>query len=323
MLVRAIGSFWIAFLVFPAFAFASCGSEHCPIDLGMLWERSVLTFDLSQQYIDQDQPRVGRHDVAVGAIPSPEDEIRTVNRITTARAIYQPSARWTFSAGLPFVSRFHEHVHNEVGNPPELQRWSFHGIGDLEVQGSRNFAGAEGSGQRSHLMAGFRAPTGARHVDEFDGEEPEPPARPGTGAWSALAGAGTQWSLGVRMPGGAHGSMPLRLGILGRANGRGTERYRIGSELQSNVGIAYPIARPLEVLLSGDFRVRAKDDVGDTDAEAGNTGGTWGFFSPGLRVEAGKTAFTGIVQLPVYQRVNGINLVSDFNLYFGVTHQAF
>jgi hypothetical protein len=309
-------------LGFPSLALASCGSEHCPIDLGMLWEHSSLVFDLSQQYIDQDQPRVGTHDAVVGAIPSPEDEIRTVNRITTARAIYQPSPRWTVTAGLPYVSRFHEHVHNEPGNPPELQRWSFAGVGDLEAQASRNFGG-EGGGRRSHLMAGFKAPTGVRHVDEFDGEEPEPPARPGTGAWSALVGGGTQWSVPVRMPGGAHAAMPLRLGILGRANGRGTERYRIGSELQSNLGLSYPITRSVEVLLSGDFRIRAKDDVGSTDAEAGNTGGTWGYASPGLRVEIGKTAFTGVLQLPVYQRVNGINLVSSANLYFAVTQAVF
>ena len=46
--------------------------------------------------------------------------------------------------------------------------------------------------------------------------------------------------------------------------------------------------------------------------------------SPGVRVQVmAKTALYGIVQLPVYQRVNGINLVSDFNLYLGVTHAAF
>ena len=95
------------------------------------------------------------------------------------------------------------------------------------------------------------------------------------------------------------------------------------SELQSNLGLSYPVARSLELLLSGDFRVRAKDDPGDTDAEAGHTGGTWAYVSPGIRVSAAKTAFYGVVQLPVYQRVNGINLVSDFNLYLGVTRAAF
>ncbi len=312
---------WIALV--PASAFASCGSEHCPIDMGMLWQESMLSFDLSQQYIDQNHPRVGAHDAAVGALPSGEDEVRTLSRITTAHAMYQPAGGWTLAATLPFVSRYHEHIHNSGGSS-ERQRWSFTGVGDLEAQGSRTFgSGAEGS-VRCHVTAGFKAPTGLRHVETFQGDEPEPPARPGNGAWGAIAGAGAQWALPTRMPGGAYGLMPVRISVLGRANGRGTERYRVGSELQTNLGVSYPVTRSVEALLSGDFRVRGKDDVGSTDAEPGHTGGTWAFVSPGLRVSpVARTAFYGIVQLPVYQRVNGINLVSDFNLYMGVTRAAF
>ena len=312
-----------ALALVPSGARASCGSEHCPIDLGMSWERSLLTFDLSQQYIDQDHPRVGTHDAAVGAIPGPEDEVRTVNRITTARAIYQPNESWTIAGSLPFVNRYHEHIHNQPGNPPERMRWSYQGVGDLEALVSRNFARGEERATRYHVEAGFKAPTGVRRVEEFNGQEPEPPARPGNGAWGAIAGVGALWSLTAKMPGGAYGAMPVRLGLMGRANGRGTERYRVGSELQSDLGLSYPVTRSLEALLSGDVRLRAKDDVGNTDAEAGHTGGTWAFVSPGIRVHAmGKTAFYGVVQLPVYQRVNGINLVSDFNLYLGVSRAA-
>ena len=310
--------------ILPAAALASCGSEHCPIDMGMLWQESMLTFDLSQQYIDQNQPQVGTHAAAVGAIPAGEDEVRTLSRITSAHVMYQPAGGWTLGATLPFVSRYHEHIHNVAGNPPELQRWSFTGVGDLEAQGSRAFGSGAGGAARYHVTAGFKAPTGLKHVATFHGDEPEPPARPGNGAWGAIAGAGAQWSLSTKMLGGAYGAMPIRLSVLGRANARGTERYRVGSELQTNLGVSYPLVRSVEMLLSGDLRVRAKDDVGDTDAEPGHTGGTWAFVSPGLRVSPmPKTAFYGIVQLPVYQRVNGINLVSDFNLYLGVTRAAF
>lgn len=312
----------VSLALFPVRANASCGSEHCPIDLGMLWEQSRLSFDLSQQYIDQNQPRVGTHDAAVGAIPGEENEVRTVSRVTTARVMYQPGGNWSVVASLPFVSRYHEHIHDEAGTP-ELQRWNYTGIGDMEGQVSRIFTrGGEGAA-RYHVTGGIKAPTGVRHVEEFDGHEPEPPARPGNGAWGAIAGVGAQWSLTTKMLGGAYGAIPVRLSLMGHANGHGTERYRVGSELQSNLGVSYPVARSFELLLSGDFRVRAKDDPGDTDADAGHTGGTWAFVSPGIRVSAAKTAFYGVVQLPVYQRVNGINLVSDFNLYLGVSRAAF
>jgi hypothetical protein len=307
----------------PVGAFASCGSEHCPIDLGMLWERSQLTFDLTQQYIDQNQPRVGTHDAAVGAIPAEEDEVRTLSRITTARATYQPSERWSIVASLPFVSRYHEHFHTHSGGTPELQRWSFTGVGDLETTVSRTFAGGGENAVRFHVTAGAKAPTGVQHVEEFDGHEPEPPARPGNGAWGAIAGAGAQWNVASKMLGGDHVAVPVRLSVLGHTSARGTERYRVGSELQTNLGLSYPVTRSIEMLLSGDFRVRAKDDPGDTDADPGHTGGSWAYVSPGIRVNAlGKTAFYGVVQLPVYQRVNGINLVSDFNLYLGISRVA-
>ena len=254
MFRHAVG-FIAALALLPSTAFASCGSEHCPIDMGMLWERSLLTFDLSQQYIDQSQPRAGTQDVAVGEIPGPEDEVRTVNRITTAHAMYQPDDHWALGVSLPFVSRYHEHIHNEPGNPPERMRWNFQGVGDMEAMVSRSFASGEEKSTRVHLSAGFKAPTGVRHVEEFNGEEPEPPARPGTGAWGAIAGAGSQWSLTAKMPTGAYGTMPIRLNVIGRANGRGTERYRVGRELQANLGTSYPVTRSAEILLSGDFRV--------------------------------------------------------------------
>ncbi len=315
--------FIAALALSPAVALASCGSDHCPIDPGLLWEHSLLTFDLTEQYIDQNQPRAGTKDVAVGTIPSGEDEVRTVSRITTARAVYQPSESWSIVASLPYVGRYHEHVHNVAGNSPELQRWNYSGVGDLDVDVSRTFKGGGESSTRYHLTAGVKAPTGMRHVEEFDGDEPEPPARPGNGAWAAIAGAGAQWSIQAKMPGGAYGAIPVRLSVLGHASGRGTERYKVGAELQTNLGMSYPLTRSIEMLLSGDFRVRAEDDPGDTDAEAGHTGGTAAFVSPGVRVTvAEKTAFYGIVQVPVYQRVNGINLVSDFNLYVGVTRAA-
>ena len=156
MFCRAF-SILVALALIPMGAFASCGSEHCPIDMGMLWEESMLSFDLSQQYIDQNQPRVGTHNATVGQIPSAEDEVRTVSRVTSAHVMYQPAGGWTLSATLPFVNRYHEHIRNGGGSP-ELQRWNFTGVGDLEAQGSRTFgSGAEGS-IRYHVTAGFKAP---------------------------------------------------------------------------------------------------------------------------------------------------------------------
>ncbi|HEU5249951.1 MAG TPA: hypothetical protein VFW15_08185, partial [Thermoanaerobaculia bacterium] len=66
-----------------------------------------------------------------------------------------------------------------------------------------------------------------------------------------------------------------------------------------------------------DFR--GKDDVGRTDEDPDHTGRTSVYLSPGVRVGLpGVLAAYWIVQVPVYQRVNGIQLASKYNLLGGV-----
>jgi len=300
----------------PLAAIASCGSENCPLDRVSFWDESRLSLELTEQYIDQDQPRVGTHDAVVGAIPAHHDEVRTVNRITAARAAYRPSRSWTFSAALPFVNRTHEHIHNHMG-VPEYQRWNYAHVGDLEALAVRRFAAGPEAKRAFFLTAGFKAPTGVTEVEEVDGDQPEPSARPGTGSWDVLAGLGAEWTL--RGP-GAGREMPIRAGVNGRWNGRGTENYQVGAELTGYLGTEVAVTSAASVLLQTNLRIKAKDDVGDFFAEAGNTGGTAVYVSPGVKFAIGRQlSLYGLVQLPVYQRVNGIQIVSDSNLYFGVS----
>lgn len=80
------------------------------------------------------------------------------------------------------------------------------------------------------------------------------------------------------------------------------------------------MAGPVAALLQTNLRVRGKDDVGSTDEEAGHTGGTSWFLSPGVRVAvAPQTSIYGLFQVPVYQRVNGIQLTAKANLYVGIS----
>jgi len=307
---------WILLSAFPAaHAAASCGAENCPLDQPARWDEASLNFEVSQQYIDQDQPRIGTEDAVVGQISSHEDEVRTVNRITLGRASYSWSPAWTASVSLPYVDRTHEHIHNHLGEP-EYLRWNYHGIGDLETVVTRRMGMA---GARGFVTAGVKAPTGLRNVEEIDGDQPEPTARPGTGSWDFMGGLGAEWRLHV-MAFHDRGGMPLRASVNGRWNTRGTERYRVGSEFTAHIATEAPVVSWGTLLLQTNLRVHAKDDVGETDAEAGNTGGTALYVSPGLRVGGRGTFLYGLVQIPVYQRVNGIQLVSDTNLYVGVTH---
>ena len=305
-------------LALPAAALASCGAENCPLDHASRWSETPFNLEISYQYIDQNQPRAGTENVAVGTIPRDHDEIRTVNRATTARASYRFGGAWSVGAALPYIERFHAHNRNDPGGT-EYERWDYSGIGDLELSGFRSFGGGNGR-SRYFATAGVKTPTGVTEVKNAAGEQPEPAARPGSGSWDFLAGAGAEWRVGGRRAGEEAGSIPFRLSVTGRLNGRGTEEYRIGSQVQIHLASELPLGGTFALLGQGNFRVKGKDDVGATGLDEEDTGGSWLYLSPGLRVSTGDhSSVYGLVQVPVYQRVNGIQLVSDVNLYFGVT----
>lgn len=297
---------------------ASCGSESCPLDHASRWSEAKLTYEVSYQYIDQDQPRAGTEDTSVGSIPREEDEVRTVNRVTTARASYRPAEGWSFGASLPLVDRYHAHIRHE-GTESIEERWNYSGLGDLEVAALHSFSGGE-SAHRFFASAGVKAPTGDTNVADESGEQPEPSARPGTGSWDFLAGLGAEWRLTGPGSGEAERTIPVRLSLTGRWNGRGTEDYRVGSQVQVHAATEYPLARKVALLAQANFRVKAKDDVGSSGEDEEDTGGTVLYLSPGARLALSPGAsLYGLVQVPVYQRVNGIQLVSDSNIYLGIT----
>jgi Putative MetA-pathway of phenol degradation len=301
----------------PTSCFASCGSESCPLDHASRWSERPFTFELSYQYLDQDQPRIGTYDTDVGAIPRHHDEVRTLNRITTARAGLRRGA-WSLGASLPFVDRYHAHIHNHNGEQI-LDEWNYSGLGDLEVVGLRSFgpnANRFLGALRTFVSAGVKMPTGDTSVPNENGDQPEPAARPGTGSWDVMAGLGLEWSPGSIF----EHNVPVRLSVNGRWNGYGTEDYRIGPELQVHVGTEYPLSSRVALLGQANFRARGKDDVAGSGVEEDDTGGSLLYLSPGARYTVSpRASIYGLVQLPAYQRVNGIQVVSEANLYVGVT----
>ena len=295
---------------------ASCGSATCPIDPQSLNLPAAghFSFDLSFQYIDQDQIRQGTREVSrssVAFLPG-EVELRTVNRIETLSANYAASRDWIFSAAIPYVSRYHEHL-----DDGDLQRWRLDGIGDVALSARYRFAG------NFWGSAAVKLPSGSRTRTNDEGTEAEPTISPGTGSTdvtlgltylsSALVPSLTQSFMGNT------GAMPYFVGATVRKNGRGTAQYRAGDELQINAGVNYPLFEKLQLLLQTNARFRGKDDVGETDAERDHTGGSFVYVSPGIRAALSyETALYGYVQVPVYQRVNGTNITSRFNFFGGI-----
>ena len=294
------------FLAAPAFA--SCGSSSCPIDLHNLLGADVghLVVDLSFQYIDQEHIRGF-------ALSEPHEEIRTINRIANLQFSYAPTSRFRSSVIAPFVSRSHEHLELATN---DRERWSFSNFGDVAVQGRWRAA------QHVWLLGGVKLPTGARHeMDVTGSEEAEVTMQPGTGSTDVTVGAtyenGFIRDTALEGPLGHATTIPYFASITYRANGRGTHDYRRGNETQISVGTQYPLRDGLDLLLQGNARLLEKDEVGSTEENPDLTGGRFFYVSPGLRLGMAYA----YVQVPIYQHVNGRQLVARVNYLIGIQHR--
>lgn len=297
-------------LFYAAAASASCGSSSCPIDLHALGlaDNSRLTLDLSFQFINQD--RLRRQG---GEFEIEHDELRTVNRLTTLLLMARVAPRLQLGLTAPWVSRTHEHIDR---GSTDVEQWRFGALGDVALQARYHAT------QSLWLTAGVKLPTGARH--ETNGqEEAEVTIQPGTGSTDVIVGAtwqgGVLHDTAVGGPLGNTALIPLFASASYRLNGRGTHEYRRGNELLVSAGSEYPISSALHAIGQVNLRHSAKDDVGLTEENPALTGGTYLYLSPGLRLLAGAgTSLYGYVQIPVLQRVNGVQLVSRANYLVGV-----
>lgn len=317
-----------------------------------------ILLDGSWEYIDQDQPRVGSHRAKVGERSSPgHDEVETINRRYRLLGEYGVTHRWTVGFLLPIVHNNHRHIdldtHEEAGESrarsPQasggtsddgdddhhgpggeeeggtLETWSFTGVGDVQVWARYLvIAPADPSGRSLSLGAGLKLPTGRTGVRNDDGELAEMTLQPGTGSVDPLLMASFVQPLNLRAADGRYVWMPVFGGLHVRIPGSdGRFGYRAGTDLVATVGTTYSLLPRVDLLGQINFRWRDRDDVGDAPGvPEENTGGESLFVSPGVRVGVmeGLAAYV-FLPVPVYQRVNGIQLTAEWNLQVGVQYR--
>jgi hypothetical protein len=316
------GALFLLFSFTAGSAIASCGSSSCPIDLHalQLGDAGSFSLDLSFQYIDQDQPRIGSRRAHVGEIASDHDEIRTINRLTTLQLSYAMNDRFQIALAVPYVSRSHEHFDEETA---QIERWHFGNAGDATLQARLRLFSNEPTHSSIWLTGGAKFATGSRRETGTGGGDAEVTITPGTGSTDALLGityqSGFLRDTKLEGPMGHATLIPLFIAINSRINGRGTSDYRRGNEVQLNAGTEYPLTESLHLLGQLNGRIASKDDVGATDENRDLTGGRYVYLSPGLRVAMShRTSIYGFVQFPIYQRVNGIQLTSKANYVAGI-----
>lgn len=299
---------------------ASCGSASCPLDLNAL-NRPVaghFAAELSFEYIDQDQPRIGTRAVAVGALPAEHDQVRTINRSTSLVLRYAASDRLLFSATVPYVSHYHLRLQ---GGVPES--WNLSGIGDTTLQVRGRIAEFDPV-HRTALwgFAGVKLPTGASDRTNANGDVGELPIQPGTGSTDTIVGlafeSGVLHETAMQGPMGSVTLIPMFASIQYRRNTTDAQNYRVGNEIQLNGGTVVPLRDHLQLILQANAKLRSRDVSPDPEDHL-LTGGRYLFVSPGVRFDGGHgAAWYAMLQVPVYQHVNGIQLTAKRNLVTGV-----
>lgn len=297
-------------------AHASCGAAFCSVnsewaaDTGSAQTGSV--FDLRYEFIHQDQPRTDTRNVGVGQLSRDHDEVSTANRNLLATYSHAFGNGWGLSVVAPVVDRDHFHLHNGPdGQEPE--RWKFTALGDVRVLGRFQRPVGSDFSRPSSMGAifGIKLPTGQTGLANAAGEVAERTLQPGTGTTDAILGLTFQQSLpksDLSWFGQTQVQFPLN----------SHEGYRPGAQWGIDLGVRYALLPRMALLVQANALAKQRDS--GPAAEPEDSGGRFLSISPGLawNVTDRIQVYT-FLQKPVYQRVNGVQLVASKAIVVGMS----
>ncbi|MCA1979224.1 MAG: hypothetical protein LDL19_08300 [Thiobacillus sp.] len=295
-------------------AHASCGAAFCSSSNDWL----TLTQDVAAgwrawmqaEYIKQDQLRRGTEKLSPGQVASHHEEVKTLNRNALFGLEFGFMPEWSASLVLPVSNREHLHIHHHHGTPiPET--WQYDQIGDARVT-LRYQPATRATGNTSwSVQGGLKLPTGRTDVRNADGDEAERSVQPGTGTTDLLLGGGIARRLDA-LPGTLFANLTLQAPL--DENGG----YRPGGRAGLQAGWLLPVQGRLDLILQGNVLHLMRDR--GIHAEPEDSGRTEVALVPGLAYAwSRQVSVYGQLELPVYQRVNGIQLAHDYALSLGLS----
>jgi hypothetical protein len=296
-----------------AFACSSCGCT-----LSSDWASQGLSasagwhIDLRHDYFNQDELRsgIGRVNRASISLPS-EQEIqqKTVNRNTTLTLDHGFNADWGVTLQLPYFDRYHTTV---AEGDTDISTSRSSSIGDVRVVGRyQGFSPARDWG----VQFGLKLPTGRTDVNFSGGPQAGQPLdsglQPGTGSTDLLIGVFRFGAINESFDYFAQALLQLPL------NSKAAFKPGIGANLSA--GVRYLTDSRVTPQLQLNMRTERRESGASADVE--NSGATLAYLSPGATVALTHDAQVyGFVQLPVYQRVNGLQLEPRYSVSVGLRY---
>jgi hypothetical protein len=298
-----------------AWACSSCG---CTLSSDWasqgLYASSGLSLDLRHDFFNQDDLRSGTHRVDRGSITLPADqEIQrnTANHFTTLTLDYAVSENWAVALQLPYLLRTHGTV---AEGDAELSTSRSSGLGDVRVMARLQGLPAE---REWGLQFGLKLPTGRTNVNFASGPQAgqalDRGLQPGTGSTDLLLGAYRFGSLAPSVDYFAQALLQLPL--------HGKDEFKPGAGLNLSLGLRYVGSGPVVPQLQLNLRSERRES--GANADVANAGSTLAYLSPGLTATlSDQLKAYAFVQLPLYQRVNGLQIEPRRSLSAGL-HYAY
>jgi hypothetical protein len=293
-----------------ALACSSCGCTLSSDWLIQGADHKGLTVDLRFDYFDQDQLRSGTSAVDRNSITLPTDtevQQRTINRNYNLFLDYAPEGDWGVSMQLPYFNRYHTTI---AEGDVDVSTSHTKSIGDMRLLGRyRGLADDKSTG----IQFGLKLPTGGIDNNFISGpQEGEPLDRglqPGTGTTDLLVGVynfgavNRDWDYFAE----AIVQQPL--------NSR--DDFRPGTGVNVSFGARYMSFQDWRPQIQVNARVEGRESGANADVE--NSGATLVYLSPGVNVKvAPNTAAYAYVQVPIYQRVNGLQIEPRYSISVGL-----
>lgn len=299
-------------------AHASCGSASCSlathvdglgVDTNAGWQ-----FDLRYEYIKLDQLRSGTQKIDPEYVDGEHTEIYTKNTNIVATIDYNWSNRWGFSVQLPYVKRDHFHIFDNAGTLEE-ENWDINSLGDVRILGRYTLESAAESKSRDGFQFGIKLATGKTDVVDAAGELAERTLQPGTGTTDIIVGYTHSHPMSI-FDQSSQGFVQLQAQYaMGEDDG-----FRPGNQYRANVGVVFLPTASLSPIVQ--LNVLRKDRDSGVNAEPADSGAEYLWVSPGLsKMLSHSMRMYGFVQLPLYQRVNGVQLTADWTATIGLHWQ--
>lgn len=242
-----------------------------------------------------------------------EVQRNTTTLFYTTTVDYQSAGAWGLNVAVPFQYRTHS-TYNSTNGDWASSKSEWNRLSDIRVLG--RYTVWEDAGLS--VLGGLKLPTGSNRMTfaggATGGQVVDRGLQPGTGTWDVLVGLAQKGTITDDL---SWFAQELFQRPVAKSND-----FSEGQKLNVSVGLRYVLNEWLTPQFQFNAQNRWRDHGPSNQADIPNSGGEVIYASPGVFVNFSEgTSVYGFVQIPVYQRVGGLELVPGYSASVGIKHK--